>query len=185
MSITGAGATFPYPVYSRWAHSYESRTGIQINYQSIGSGGGISMIKSKSVDFGASDAPLTAEELESSGLVQFPVVVGGVVLVVHLEGIEPGQLRLTPELLAGIGLGEIKSWDDEQIRAVNPNLELPKKDIAFVHRADGSGTTWIFTSYLSGVSEKWKSKVGAEKAVEWPVGWGGKGNEGVASYVKS
>ncbi|HEY5313853.1 MAG TPA: phosphate ABC transporter substrate-binding protein PstS, partial [Pirellulales bacterium] len=185
VAITGAGATFPYPLYSRWAHSYEGLSAVQINYQSIGSGGGISKIKNQTVDFGASDAPLTAEELEQAGLVQFPLVIGGVVPVVHISGVGPGQLRLTPELLADIFLGDVKSWDDQRIQAANPDLKLPKKDVAVVRRADGSGTTWMFTSYLSAVSPKWKSKVGAEKAVDWPTGWGGKGNEGVAAYVES
>lgn len=187
VAITGAGATFPYPLYSRWAHTYEGLSAVQINYQSIGSGGGISKIKNKTVDFGASDAPLTAVELQDAGLVQFPMVVGGVVPVVHVEGVGPGTLRLTPELLAALYLGEITSWDDERLAAENPNLKLPKKDVAVVRRADGSGTTWMFTSYLAGVSPKWKSKVGADKAVEWPAAarWGGKGNEGVAAYVES
>jgi phosphate transport system substrate-binding protein len=183
--ITGAGASFPYPLYSKWAYAYEPLTGTQINYQSIGSGGGISKIKNRTIDFGASDAPLSAEELESAGLLQFPMVVGGVVPVVNIKGVGPGQLRLTPELLAGIFLGEIKSWGDANVRAANPDLKLPEKDIAVVHRADGSGTTWIFTSYLSAASEQWKSKVGAEKAVSWPIGLGGKGNEGVAVNVKN
>jgi phosphate transport system substrate-binding protein len=187
VAITGAGATFPYPLYSRWAHTYEGLSAVQINYQSIGSGGGISKIKNKTVDFGASDAPLTAEELEQAGLVQFPMVVGGVVPVVHVAGVGPGKLRLTPELLAALYLGEIKSWDDERLRAENPDLKLPKQDVAVVRRADGSGTTWMFTSYLSAVSSEWKSKVGADKAVDWPnaARWGGKGNEGVAAYVEN
>lgn len=183
VSITGAGATFPYPLYAKWAYAYEGLTGTQINYQSIGSGGGISKIKDRAVDFGASDAPLIQDELQKSGLVQFPMIVGGVVPVVHVEGVGPGELKLSPELLADIFLGKVKSWDDARIAKENPDIKLPAKDVGVVHRADGSGTTWIFTSYLAAVSSEWKLKVGADKAVSWPVGVGGKGNEGVAAYI--
>jgi phosphate transport system substrate-binding protein len=183
-SISGAGATFPYPVYSKWAAAYNKETGVRFNYQSIGSGGGIKQIKAKTVDFGASDAPLKPAELDESGLLQFPMIMGGVVPVVHLKGVASGALKLSNELLADIYLGKIKEWNDSRIKAENPDLSLPAKSIMVVHRSDGSGTTWIFTNYLSKVSEEWKSKVGNDKAVAWPVGIGGKGNEGVASYVK-
>jgi len=181
--INGAGATFPYPIYSKWAYAYQAATGVKVNYQSIGSGGGISQIKNQTVDFGASDSPLTIEELTESKLVQFPLVVGGIVPVVHIEGVASGKLRLTPKLLADIFLGRIKTWDAAELKAANPDLKLPAKEIAVVHRADGSGTTWIFTSYLSETSSAWKEKVGVGKSVSWPVGVGGKGNEGVAAYV--
>jgi phosphate transport system substrate-binding protein len=181
--ISGAGATFPYPVYAKWAETYAKESGVKLNYQSIGSGGGIKQIQAKTVDFGASDAPLTAQELDKSGLVQFPTVMGGVVPVVNLPGVKPGQLKLTPQVLAEVYLGEIKAWNDPKIEAVNRGVKLPKTAITVVHRSDGSGTTWIFTNYLSKVSKEWKDKVGNEKAVAWPVGVGGKGNEGVASYV--
>ncbi len=184
VTITGAGATFPFPLYSRWAYDYEGKTGVKLNYQSIGSGGGIAQIKAKTVDFGASDAPLTAEDLEADGLVQWPMTMGGVVPVVHLEGIAADQIRLTGETLAGIFLGKITTWNDQAIAGENPGVTLPSADITVVHRADGSGTTWIFTNYLSKVSPEWKSKVGNDKAVSWPVGVGGKGNEGVATYVE-
>jgi len=182
-TITGVGATFPYPVYSKWAYLYNKDTGVKLNYQSIGSGGGIKQIKAKTVDFGASDAPLKPEELDEFGLMQFPMIMGGVVPVVNLTGVKAGQLNLTPELLADIYLGKITKWNDPKITEVNPDLSLPEKDITVVHRADGSGTTWIFTNYLSKVSPEWKEKVGNDKAVQWPVGVGGKGNEGVAAYV--
>lgn len=182
-TITGAGATFPYPVYSKWAYLYNKDTGVKLNYQSIGSGGGIKQIKAKTVDFGASDAPLKPEELDEFGLMQFPMIMGGVVPVVNLTGVKAGQLNLTPELLADIYMGKITKWNDPKIAEVNPDLSLPDKDITVVHRADGSGTTWIFTNYLSKVSPEWKEKVGNDKAVQWPVGVGGKGNEGVAAYV--
>ncbi|MDP2983270.1 MAG: phosphate ABC transporter substrate-binding protein PstS [Candidatus Latescibacter sp.] len=182
--LNGAGATFPYPLYSQWAFRYNQITRLEINYQSIGSGGGIQQIKARTVDFGASDAPLTKEELDKSGLIQFPMVIGGVVPVVNLPGIKPGQLKLSPETLSGIYLGRIKMWNDPSIRAINPGLALPNRAIAVVHRADGSGTTWIFTNYLDKVSPEWKSKVGTDKAVSWPVGVAGKGNEGVAAYVQ-
>ncbi len=183
-TISGAGATFPYPVYAKWAEKYAHETGVKMNYQSIGSGGGIKQIKAKTVDFGASDAPLTAEELNKAGLMQFPMVMGGVVPVVNVPGIPHGKLRLSGDLLADIFLGKIKHWDDSRIAAENPGIKLPKKSITVVHRADGSGTTWIFTNYLSKVSSQWKEKVGNNKSVSWPAGVGGKGNEGVASYVK-
>lgn len=182
--INGAGASFPYPLYSQWAYKYNQLTGMRMNYQSIGSGGGIRQIISKTVDFGASDAPLKAEELDEFGMIQFPMVMGGVVPVVNIEGIEAGQLKLTPQILAAIFLGKIRKWNDPVILKLNPGLGLPDKDITVVHRADGSGTTWIFTMYLSKVSPEWAEKVGAAKAVAWPAGIGGKGNEGVASYVK-
>jgi phosphate transport system substrate-binding protein len=184
VKIQGAGATFPYPIYSQWAHAYEEKSGVQVNYQSIGSGGGIAQIKAATVDFGASDAPLLKEELDSAGLVQFPLVIGGVVPVVHIDGVAAGQLKLSSDVLAKIFLGKIHVWNDPAIKAENPDLDLPAKEITVVHRADGSGTTWIFTSYLAAVSPEWKSRVGAEKSVAWPVGVGGKGNEGVAQYVE-
>ena len=183
-SIAGAGATFPYPIYARWAEAYYKQTGLQLNYQSIGSGGGIAQIKAKTVDFGASDAPLTRAELDQSGLVQWPMVVGGVVPVVNLDGIATNGLRLTPEVLADIFLGKVTHWNDPAIAGANPGISLPKQAITVVHRADGSGTTWIFTNYLDKVSPTWHSKVGTDKAVSWPVGVGGKGNEGVAAYVQ-
>ncbi len=183
-SIAGAGATFPYPIYARWAEAYYKQTGLMLNYQSIGSGGGIAQIKAKTVDFGASDAPLAKAELDQSGLVQWPMVIGGVVPVVNLEGVAAGALRLTPELLADIFLGRITGWNDPAIAAVNAGLALPKQAITVVHRADGSGTTWIFTNYLDKVSPAWHAKVGTDKAVSWPTGVGGKGNEGVAAYVQ-
>ncbi|HKJ94694.1 MAG TPA: phosphate ABC transporter substrate-binding protein PstS [Gammaproteobacteria bacterium] len=181
--ITGAGSSFVYPILSKWATAYQKKTGVQLNYQSIGSGGGIKQIKAKTVDFGASDAPLTKKELEQSGLMQFPVIVGGVVPVVNVPGIKPGQLHLTNAELADIYLGKIDHWNDSRLKANNPNVDLPNLPIQVVHRSDGSGTTWIFTNYLSKVSSAWKSQVGNDKAVDWPVGIGGKGNEGVASYV--
>ncbi len=182
-SISGAGATFPYPVYSKWAAAYNLETGVKFNYQSIGSGGGIKQIKAKTVDFGASDAPLKPGDLDKSGLLQFPMIMGGVVPVVNLKGVGPGDLKLSNALLADIYLGKIKKWNNSRIKADNPDLTLPSKSIMVVHRSDGSGTTWIFTNYLSKVSPEWKNKVGNEKAVAWPAGIGGKGNEGVASYV--
>ena len=183
-AISGAGATFPYPVYAKWASAYYKRTGIKMNYQSIGSGGGIKQIKAKTVDFGASDAPLKPKDLQHSGLIQFPMIMGGVVPVVNIRGIKPGQIRLSNQLMADIYLGKVRKWNDERIKAENPGLSLPGRTIMVVHRADGSGTTWIFTNYLSKVSPQWGKKVGIAKAVAWPTGIGGKGNEGVASYVK-
>ncbi len=182
--INGAGATFPYPVYSAWAYSYYKVTGYKLNYQSIGSGGGIRQIKSRTVDFGASDAPLTPEKQKKYKLFQFPAVIGGVVPIIHIKGIKDGDLKITPNVLAEIFLGSINKWNDPAIKELNPNLELPDKIITVVHRSDGSGTTAIFTSYLYTVSHSWASKIGKGKSVNWPVGIGGKGNEGVANYVK-
>lgn len=184
--ITGAGATFPYPIYAKWADAYKQKTGIGLNYQSIGSGGGIKQIRAKTVDFGASDMPLKPEELNKDGLMQFPTVVGGEVLVVNLEGIKPGEMKLTGKLVADIYLGKITKWNDPQIASANPGLKLPNQDITVVHRSDGSGTTFIFTNYLSKVSPEWKEKVGADVSVSWPAASdaGGKGNEGVASFVQ-
>ncbi|MEW5823379.1 MAG: phosphate ABC transporter substrate-binding protein PstS [Pseudomonadota bacterium] len=181
--INGAGASFPYPIYSKWAEAYAAKTGIKLNYQSIGSGGGIKQIKAKTVDFGASDAPLKGEDLAESGLVQFPMVMGGVVPVVNIEGVKSGDIVLDGELLAEIFLGNVSKWNDAKIKAMNPGVNLPDAEITIVHRADGSGTTAIFTDYLKKVSTKWADEVGAGTAVKWPVGLGGKGNEGVASYV--
>ncbi|WP_029520768.1 phosphate ABC transporter substrate-binding protein PstS [Persephonella sp. IF05-L8] len=183
-TINGAGATFPYPVYQAWAYMYYKATGIKLNYQSIGSGGGIRQIKNRTVDFGASDAPLPPEKLDEYKLYQFPAIIGGVVPVVNIPGIKGGQLKLDADTLCHIYLGNIKYWDNQKIKALNPDLNLPHQEISVVHRADGSGTTAIFTNYLAGACEDWKNKVGAGKAVKWPVGIGGKGNEGVANYVK-
>jgi phosphate transport system substrate-binding protein len=181
--VTGAGATFPAPIYAKWASDYYKATGVKVNYQSIGSGGGIKQIDSKTVDFGASDMPQTDEVLKSKGQMQFPTVMGGVVPVINIKGIQPGQLKLTGPLLGDIFLGKVTRWTDPAIKALNPTLALPDADIAQVRRADGSGTTFIFTNYLSKVSPEWKSKVGEGTAVNWPVGAGGKGNEGVAAFV--
>lgn len=183
-NITGAGATFPYPVYAKWAEAYKAQTGIEMNYQSIGSGGGIKQIQAKTVDFGATDAPLNPNELSLSGLAQFPTVVGGVVPIINIEGIAPGKLKLDSQVLADIYMGKITKWNDPRIVADNSGVTLPDEAIIVVHRADGSGTTFIFTTYLSQVSLDWKRSVGGDKAVSWPVGTGGKGNEGVASYVQ-
>lgn len=183
ITITGAGASFPFPVYSQWANKYHEMTGVKLNYQSIGSGGGIAQIKAKTVDFGASDAPLNAEELNEAGLMQFPMVMGGVVLVVNFDGVAAGQVKLTPAVLADIFLGKITKWNDAALTAINAGVTLPDLDITVVYRADGSGTTWIFTNYLDKISPEWHEKVGADKAVEWPLGVGGKGNEGVSQYV--
>src|SRR5580700_1296636 len=183
LDISGAGATFPYPIYAKWADAYKKETGNGMNYQSIGSGGGIKQIQSKTVTFGASDMPLKPEDLTKSGLVQFPTVVGGDVPVVNLDGVKPGDLKLDGVTLAMIFLGDIKSWDDEAIAKLNPSAKLPKQAIVVVHRSDGSGTTFIWTDYLSKVSADWKSKVGANTSVEWPAGIGAKGNEGVANNV--
>jgi len=182
--ITGAGATFPYPVLSQWSTDYSATTGVKINYQSIGSGGGIAQIKAGTVDFGASDKPLPPDELAQSGLAQFPIVIGGVVPVVNIEGVAPGKLKLTGAVLADIYLGKIQKWNDPAITALNGDLKLGDAAISVVHRSDGSGTTFNFADYLSKVSEEWKSKVGEGTSVQWPVGVGGKGNEGVAAYVK-
>jgi phosphate transport system substrate-binding protein len=184
MDIIGAGASFPYPIYSKWAESYNAAKGIQVNYQSIGSGGGIKQISNKVVDFGASDKPLTAEELKKDGLMQFPTVVGGVVPVFNVPGIKAGELKLDGELLANIFLGKVKKWDDAAIKALNPEVNLPSTAITVVHRSDGSGTTFLFANYLSKVSKVWADSVGANTSVKWPAGVGGKGNEGVASYTK-
>jgi phosphate transport system substrate-binding protein len=181
--ITGAGATFPAPIYAKWASDYNKATGVKVNYQSIGSGGGIKQIDSKTVDFGASDMPQTDEVLKSKGQMQFPTVLGGVVPVINVKGIEPGQLKLTGQVLGDIYLGKIAKWNDAAIKALNPTLNLPDAAIAQVRRADGSGTTFIFTNYLSKVNAEWKAKVGEGTAVNWPVGAGGKGNEGVAAFV--
>ncbi|RFO96968.1 phosphate ABC transporter substrate-binding protein PstS [Rhodoferax lacus] len=181
--ITGAGASFPAPIYAKWASDYNKATGVRVNYQSIGSGGGIKQIDSKTVDFGASDMPQTDEVLKSKGQVQFPTVIGGVVPVINVKGIEPGQLKLTGQVLGDIFLGKIAKWNDPAIKALNPTLALPDTAIAPVRRADGSGTTFIFTNYLSKVNPEWKSKVGEGTAVNWPVGAGGKGNEGVSAFV--
>ncbi len=182
--ITGAGATFPYPLYAKWAEAYKSETGIGLNYQSIGSGGGINQIKAGTVNFGASDMPLEPSELESAGLVQFPTVIGGVIPIVNLEGIKPGEIKLDGQVLADIFRGKITKWNDPQITKLNAGVKLPDLDISVVHRADGSGTTFIFTNYLSKVSPEWKSEVGTGVSVSWPAGVGGKGNEGVASNVQ-
>ncbi|RWX77324.1 phosphate ABC transporter substrate-binding protein PstS [Neorhizobium lilium] len=181
--ISGAGATFPYPIYAKWADSYKKETGNGLNYQSIGSGGGVKQIKAKTVTFGASDAPLKGEDLEASGLAQFPMVMGGIVPVVNLEGIKPGELVLDGKTLADIFQGKVTSWDDEAIKKLNPSAKLPKKAIAVVHRSDGSGTTYNFSYYLGETSPEWKEKVGVNSALEWPVGIGAKGNEGVANNV--
>jgi phosphate transport system substrate-binding protein len=183
-TINGAGATFPYPVYGQWAWMYNKETGVKLNYQSIGSGGGISQIKAKTVDFGASDAPLKAAELNEAGLLQFPMIMGGVVPVINVPGIAAGQLKLSGATLADIFLGKIVKWNDAAIIKENPGLTLPDTAITVVYRADGSGTTWIFTNYLSKISKTWQDTVGNAKAVKWPAGVGGKGNEGVASYVE-
>lgn len=182
--ITGAGATFPYPIYAKWADAYKKQTNVGMNYQSIGSGGGIAQIKAKTVDFGASDAPLKPEDLQAAGLMQFPAIIGGIVPVVNLEGVAPGALKLTGHVLADIYLGKIKSWNDKAIADLNPGLKLANEPITVVRRSDGSGTTFNFTDYLSKVSDDWKTKVGSATAVSWPEGVGGKGNEGVAAYVQ-
>ena len=182
--ITGAGATFPYPIYAKWAEAYKKASNVGLNYQSIGSGGGIKQIKAKTVDFGASDMPLKAEELAADGLIQFPAIMGGVVPIVNLDGVAPGQLKLTGEVLAGIYLGKIAKWNAQEIAALNPGVKLADADITVVHRADGSGTSFVFTDYLSKVSPDFKTTVGAGTAVKWPVGVGGKGNEGVAANVQ-
>lgn len=182
--VTGAGASFPAPVYAKWADAFNKETGIRINYQSVGSGAGIRQIKAKTVDFGASDAPLKDEELAKDGMIQFPTVIGGVVPVVNIKGITGGQIRLTGEVLGDIFLGKITKWNDPAIAGLNPGVKLPEDAIAVVRRADGSGTSFVFTSYLSKVSAEWKAKVGEGTAVNWPTGAGGKGNEGVASFVQ-
>ncbi|HRC60309.1 phosphate transporter subunit; periplasmic-binding component of ABC superfamily [Candidatus Propionivibrio aalborgensis] len=182
--VTGAGASFPAPIYAKWADGYQKATGNRINYQSIGSGGGIKQITAKTVDFGASDMPLKPEVLDKDGLMQFPTVIGGVVPVLNVAGIKPGELKLTGPVLADIYLGKINKWNDKAIAELNPGLALPADDIGVVRRADGSGTTFIFSNYLSKVSAEWKQKVGEGTAVQWPVGLGGKGNEGVSAFVQ-
>jgi phosphate transport system substrate-binding protein len=181
--ISGAGATFPYPIYAKWAEAYKEKTGTSMNYQSIGSGGGIKQIEAKTVDFGASDMPLTPDKLDADGLQQFPMVMGGVVPVVNLAGIAPGQLKLDGKVLAGMYLGTITNWNDPAIKALNPGLDLPDKAIATVHRSDGSGTNFIFTHYLSSIDADFKAKIGENTSVEFPGGLGGKGNEGVAALA--
>lgn len=183
-TLNGAGATFPYPVYSAWAYAYNKITGVQLNYQSIGSGGGVKQISSRTVDFGASDAPMKPEELQKNKLLQFPAVIGGVVPVVNIENIKPGELKLDSDTLCRIYLGDIKYWDDSRIMNMNKGLKLSHDEISVVYRSDGSGTTAIFTDYLSAVCPAWKEEVGAGKAVKFPVGIGGKGNEGVSNYVR-
>ncbi len=180
---TGAGASFPAPLYSKWAADYHKATGVKINYQSVGSGAGLRQIEAKTVDFGASDAPLKDEELAAKGLVQFPTVIGGIVPVVNIQGLQPGQLKLNGQVIGDIYLGKITKWSDAAIKALNPGVNLPDATIAPVRRADGSGTTFGFTNYLSKVNAEWKSKVGEGTAVNWPTGAGGKGNEGVAAFV--
>jgi phosphate transport system substrate-binding protein len=181
--ISGAGATFPYPIYAKWAAAYADKTGVKLNYQSIGSGGGIAQINAKTVDFGASDMPLKPEVLEKDGLTQFPPVIGGEVLVINLPGIKAGEITLDGPTIADIYLGKIAKWDDPEIAKLNPGIKLPSTAIAVVHRSDGSGTTFIFTDYLSKVSPEWKDKVSEGTSVEWPVGLGGKGNEGVSALA--
>jgi phosphate transport system substrate-binding protein len=181
--ITGAGATFPYPIYSKWADAYKKQTGVGMNYQSIGSGGGIKQITAKTVQFGASDMPMKADELDKYGLMQFPAIMGGVVPVYNIKGVASGQITLSGPLLADIYLGKVKKWNDAAIAKQNPGLRLPDQAISVVHRSDGSGTTFLFANYLSKVSDEWKSAVGEGTSVKWPTGVGGKGNEGVAAYV--
>src|SRR6266508_6804248 len=183
IDLSGAGATFPYPIYAKWADAYKKETGVGLNYQSIGSGGGIKQIQNKTVTFGATDMPLKPEELKKAGLIQFPTVIGGDVPVVNLEGVKSADLRLDGDTLAKIFLGQITKWDDPAIKKLNPNAKLPSQAIVVVHRSDGSGTTFIWTDYLSKVSADWKAKVGANTSVEWPIGIGAKGNEGVANNV--
>ena len=182
--LTGAGATFPYPIYSKWAEAYKAATGIGLNYQSIGSGGGIKQIKAKTVDFGASDMPLKVEELEKEGLIQFPAIMGGVVPVVNLDGIAPGQMKLTADVITGIHLGKITKWNAPEIAGLNPGMTLPATAITVVHRADGSGTTFLWTDFLSKANADFKATIGSGTAVKWPTGVGGKGNEGVAANVQ-
>ena len=183
--LSGAGATFPAPIYAKWAETYKKESGTGLNYQAIGSGGGIKQIKAKTVDFGASDKPLKMQELNDSGLFQFPTVVGGVVPVVNIPGVAPGALKLNGAILADIFLGEIKRWNDPRIAQLNPGLRLPGLPVTVVHRSDGSGTSFLFTTYLSMKNSAWAAKVGGNDSVEWPVGQGGKGNDGVAAFVKN
>jgi phosphate transport system substrate-binding protein len=182
--LTGAGATFPYPIYSKWAEAYKAATGIGLNYQSIGSGGGIRQIKAKIVDFGASDMPLKQDELDKEGLMQFPAIIGGVVPVINIDGIAAGQLKLTSDIIANIYMGKITKWDHPSITAINPGLKLPNANISVVHRSDGSGTTFIWTNWLTKTNAEWADKVKDGTAVKWPVGVGGKGNEGVSAVVQ-
>ena len=182
--VTGAGATFPAPMYAKWADAYNKATNVRINYQSVGSGAGIRQIRGRTVDFGASDMPLSDAELAKDGLIQFPTVIGGVVPVVNIKGIAPGQIRMTGQVLGDIFLGKIVRWNDLALTALNPGVPLPDTAIAPVRRADGSGTTFIFTNYLSKVNAEWKTKVGEGTAVNWPAGAGGKGNEGVSAFVQ-
>ncbi len=184
VDITGAGASFPYPAYAKWAAQYHKETGSRINYQSIGSGGGQQQIIAKTVDFGASDDPMKAADLTENNLLQFPAIIGGVVPVINVNGIKPGELKISGEVLANIYLKKITKWNDDATKALNPDVELPNASIIVVHRSDGSGTTFNWTNYLSKVSSEWKETVGEGKAVKWPVGQGGKGNEGVAAYVR-
>ena len=181
--MTGAGATFPAPLYAKWAESYKAATGNGLNYQAIGSGGGIKQIKAKTVDFGASDMPLKGDELDADGLVQFPATIGGVVAVVNLDGVKGGEMKLTGEVLGNIYLGKITKWNDPAIAALNPGVKLPADDITVVHRADGSGTSFLFTDFMSKTNAEFQKTVGSGTAVKWPVGVGGKGNDGVASNV--
>jgi len=183
--ITGAGASFPFPIYAKWAEAHKAKTGVSLNYQSIGSSGGIKQIKAKTVDFGATDNPVKFEDLQADGLVQFPAIIGGVVPIINVDGIKPGQIRLDGQTLADIFQGKISNWNDKRIADLNPGVKIPSGDITIVHRADGSGTTAIFTDYLAKVSADWKSVVGAGAAVKWPAASsvGGKGNEGVAANV--
>jgi phosphate transport system substrate-binding protein len=182
--ITGAGATFPFPIYSKWAEAYKAASNVGLNYQSIGSGGGIRQIKAKTVDFGATDAPLKGEDLSKDGLMQFPAVMGGLVPAISIPGVEARQMKLTGPLLADIYLGKIAKWNDPKIVALNPTLKLPDAGISVVYRSDGSGTTYVWTEYLSLISDEWKAKIGNNTSVQWPVGVGGKGNEGVSATVK-
>ncbi len=182
--ITGAGATFPAPIYAKWADAYNKATGVRVNYQSVGSGAGIQQIRAKTVDFGASDMPLKDEDLAKDGMVQFPTVIGGVVPVVNIKGVAAGQIKLTGAVLGDIYLGKVTKWNDAALTALNPGVSLPDAAISVVRRADGSGTSFIFTNYLSKVNAEWKSRVGEGTAVNWPTGAGGKGNEGVSSYVQ-
>ena len=184
VNLTGAGATFPYPIYAKWAEMYKAATGNGLNYQSVGSGAGIKQIKARTVDFGASDMPLAVNDLNQSGLFQFPAIVGGVVPVVNLPGVAPGQVKLTGAVLADIFMGKITKWNAQPIAALNPGVKLPSDNITVVRRADSSGTSFLFTDYLSKASPDWKLKIGAGTAVKWPTGVGGKGNEGVAAYVQ-
>lgn len=183
-TINGAGASFPEPVYRIWTYNYQKVSGVRVNYQSVGSGAGINQIKSKTVDFGASDNPLKLEELDKNGLIQFPMLMGGVVVAANLPGIENNQLKLDGETLAAIFMGDIKSWNDDAIEALNPGVALPRIPITVVHRSDSSGTTWIFTDYLAKTSAKWKKNVGADKSVNWPVGIGGQKNPGVSANIQ-